>query len=248
MKTVAIIQARMGSTRLPGKVMKILCGKTVLAHIVTRVKACQFIDEVVVATTESLADNVIVAEAEKGGVHWFRGSEDNVLERYYLAAQKYKADVVVRITSDDPLVDPNILSQMLVYFKEKIAAGIDIDYLSNNLNQRTYPLGLDAEIFTVLALEQAYRNANQFYQKEHVTPYVRQHPEVFSLHNYTWNKDFSTYRWTLDTQEDWELISEIYSALYRDGGIFTTDEVLALFNQRPELVKINAYVKQKEIQ
>jgi len=246
MRTVAIIQARMGSTRLPGKVMKQLCGKTVLAHVISRVQACSLVDEVIVATTTYPSDDVIVVESVKCGAEWFRGSEEDVLERYYLAAKEYKADVVVRVTSDNPLVDPEVLSQMLEYFKSETECGLDIDYLSNSLN-RSYPLGLDAEVFTFATLERTQTEAHKPYEREHVTPYIYEHPEIFSLYNQTWDEDFSAYRWTLDSEEDLMLISEIYSALYKDGEIFTTDEVLALINGKPEFVKINAHVKQKEM-
>lgn len=247
MKTIAIIQARMGSTRLPGKVMKLLCGKTVLAHVISRVQACSLVDEVIIATTTSPADDVIVKEAERCGAKWFRGSEEDVLQRYYLAAKEYHADVIVRVTSDCPLFDSDILTQMLNYFHTETDGGLHIDYLSNALNCRSYPRGLDAEVFTFSVLEKANQEAHQPYEREHVTPYIYEHPEIFSLHSQIGDEDFSDYRWTLDTEEDWKLISEIYSALYTDEKIFTTDDVLALLKIRPELVKINAHVKQKQL-
>lgn len=246
MKTVTIIQARMGSTRLPGKVMKPLCGKTVLFHVISRVKACSLVDEVVVATTTSLADDVIVAEAEKCGVNWFRGSEEDVLERYYLAAKQYQADVIVRVTSDRPLFDAEVLNGMLEYFQTETTNGLKIDYLSNCL-RRSYPRGLDAEVFTFEVLEKAFQSANQPYQREHVTPYIYEHPEIFSLHNQNNDDDLSDYRWTLDTQEDWRLIEEIYKNLYHEQKIFTTDEVLDLLVVNPELLLINAHVEQKTL-
>ncbi|MHC0061527.1 cytidylyltransferase domain-containing protein [Nostoc sp. UIC 10890] len=246
MKTVAIIQARMGSTRLPGKVMKQLCGKTVLAHVIYRVQACLLVNEVIVATTTSLADDVIVAEAEKWGAKWFRGSEENVLERYYLAAQEYNADVVVRVTSDCPLFDPEVLSNMLVYFKGGTIKGLQIHYLSNCLN-RTYPRGLDTEIFTFKALERAFIEAQEPYEREHVTPYIYGHPDFFSLHNQTNHEDISNYRLTLDTEEDWKLIELIYINLYQDGEIFSTEEVISLFQEKPELATLNTHIQQKEI-
>jgi spore coat polysaccharide biosynthesis protein SpsF len=246
MKIVAIIQARMGSTRLPGKVMKQLCGKTVLAYVIQRVQACPLVDEVVVATTTSPGDDMIVAETEKYGAKWFRGSEEDVLERYYLAAKEYNADVVVRVTSDCPLFDSEVLTQMVDYFKFESAQGLTIDYLSNTLN-RSYPRGLDAEVFTFAALEQAFQEAHFAYEREHVTPYLYEHPELFALHNQTADEDLSAYRWTLDTLEDWKLIEQIYEILYRDGRLFTTDEVVALLDEKPEWVKINAHVKQKQL-
>ncbi|MEH2366529.1 glycosyltransferase family protein [Nostoc sp.] len=246
MKTVAIIQARMGSTRLPGKVMKELCGKTVLAHVVFRVQACLLIDEVVVATTTSKTDDVIVAEAEKCGSKWFRGSEEDVLERYYLAAKESNADVVVRVTSDCPMFDPEVLSQMLEDFKNETLEGLQIDYLSNCLN-RSYPRGLDAEIFTFNVLEKAFKEAHNPYEREHVTPYIYEHPDIFALHNHTNDEDLTNYRWTLDTEDDWKLIEAIYTDIYQNEEIFTTDEVIALLRVKPELVKLNIHVKQKQL-
>ncbi|MBD2201238.1 glycosyltransferase family protein [Calothrix sp. FACHB-1219] len=246
MKTVAIIQARMGSTRLPGKVMKELCGQTVLAHVICRVKACSLIDEVVVATTTLNTDDAIVTEAEKCGVKWFRGSEEDVLARYYLAAKQYSADVVVRVTSDCPLFDPEVLSQMLEYFKDETSEGLEIDYLSNCLN-RSYPRGLDAEVFTFGVLEKTFQAAQKPYEREHVTPYIYEHPEIFALHNQTYDEDISNYRWTLDTEEDWKLIQAVYADLYQEGEIFTTDEVIALLTAKPELLNLNIHVKQKEL-
>ncbi len=241
MKTIAIIQARMGSTRLPGKVMKQLCGKSVLAHVIFRVQACPLVDEVVVATTILPADDVIVDEAEKCGAKCFRGNEENVLERYYLAAKEYEADVVVRVTSDCPLFDPEVLSEMLDYFKTETSQGLIIDYLSNFMN-RCYPRGLDAEVFTFSALEKAYREANKPYEKEHVTPYIYEHPEIFSLYAQTWDKDFSHYRWTLDTEDDWKLIEAIYTDLYSEYNIFKIDDVLNLLEIKPNLILLNNHV------
>ncbi|MGR3176665.1 MAG: cytidylyltransferase domain-containing protein [Candidatus Anammoxibacter sp.] len=246
MKIIAIIQARMGSTRLPGKVMKKLCGKTVLQHVIERVRACSLLNEVIVATTIFSADDEIVAESEKCGVKWFRGSEDDVLARYYWAAKKYGADIVVRITSDCPLFDPQLLGKMIEYFNRERDKGASVDYLSNSLIS-TFPRGLEAEVFTFKALEYAFHNANKPSEREHVTPYLYQHPELFCLKTYENNEDLSSYRWTLDTIDDFRLIKEIYSALYNDENIFLTDEVVELMRKRPELIEINAYVEQKKL-
>jgi spore coat polysaccharide biosynthesis protein SpsF len=243
MRTVAIIQARMGSTRLPGKIMKQLCGKTVLSHVISRVKACLLVDEVVVATTKSLADDVIVIESEKCCIHCFRGSEDDVLERYYLAAKEYQADVIIRITSDCPLFDSEVLTGMLEYFKTETEDGLEIDYLSNCL-RRSYPRGLDAEVFTFKVLEKAYQEAQKSYEREHVTPYIYEHPEIFALYNQSNDEDISNYRWTLDVEEDWRLIEEIYKNLYH-GEIFTTDDVVDFLEENPELLMLNSHVEQK---
>lgn len=246
LKTVVIIQARMGSTRLPGKVMKPLAGRTVLSHVIERVKACPEVDEMVVATTTFPEDDVVVAEAVGCGVKVHRGSKNDVLSRYYGAAEEAKADVVIRVTSDCPLFDPLVLSRMISIFQSEYAGADTIDYLSNSL-KRTFPLGLDAEIFTFSALQRAHEGATKDYEREHVTPYIYQHPEIFRLKNFASDKDLSFYRWTLDTAEDYELLSIIYDQLGQGKGIFATDEVLELFGKRPELIQINAHVHQKKL-
>ena len=246
MKTVAIIQARMGSTRLPAKVVKVIKGKTVLAHVVERVRACPLLDDVVVATTTAPSDDGIVELAEGLGVNWFRGSEDDVLERYYLAAKQYGADVVVRITSDCPVFDPSVLAGMLARFGELRVNGAAPDYMSNFV-KRTYPRGLDAEVFTFKALEKAFESARLPHEREHVTAYIYQRPEEFSIHGYEGPEDLSRLRWTLDTQDDLKLIEELYAALYKEGELFTTAQAVELIRQRPELEGINAHVEQKKL-
>ncbi len=249
-KIVAIIQARMGSTRLPGKVMKTLGDRTVLAQVIRRVKACQLIDQIVVATSNQPHDDVIVAEAEKYQVNWFRGSENNVLERYYQAAQAYQADVIVRITADCPLLDPVIVTEMLWSFIKALKGGLPIDYLSNCLH-RSYPRGLETEIFTFNALTKAYQCATLGYEKEHVTPYIYLHPDKFYLHNQASDKDYSDYRLTLDTEEDWQLMRTIYQSIYehdlQPDEIFGWDKVRVLLEKNPELQLINDHVPHKHL-
>jgi spore coat polysaccharide biosynthesis protein SpsF len=246
MTGVAVIQARMGSTRLPGKVMKVLRGRTVLGHVITRVRACPLLDAVVVATTTASLDDVIVAESQRCGAEIFRGSEDDVLARYYGAAREAGAAIVVRVTSDCPLFDPQVLTALLQEFHQARAVGRPLDYLSNTL-ERTFPRGLDAEIFTFAALAQAYREAARPYEREHVTPYIYQHPEVFTLGSYRQSEDQSHRRWTLDTEDDWRLIQAVYEALYEENRLFTTQEVMTLLAARPDLVALNAHVEQKEL-
>jgi len=245
-RTVAIIQARMGSTRLPGKVMKKLCGKSVLEHVIRRVQACLFLDDVVVATTAAPSDDVIAAEASQCGAKWFRGSEDDVLERYYQAAKQYHADVIVRVTADCPLFDPELLGEMILAFRTRDSWGTPLDYLSNTL-RRTFPLGLDAEVFSQNALEYAHFHARNQYEREHVTPYIYEHPEIFSLYSFEGNEDLSCHRWTLDTEDDFNLISKMYSELYRENEIFPTISVIVLLGANPEWKGLNAHVKQKKL-
>ena len=239
MKTIAIIQARLGSTRLPGKVLRQLAGDTVLGHVVRRVREARRLDGVCIATTESPADEPIVAEATRLGVSCWRGSEQDVLARYYGAAQASGAEVIVRVTSDCPLFDGALLDEMLAVF----FATPGLDYLSN-VQARSFPRGLDAEIFTFAALTRAHHQALRQHEREHVTPYFYQHSEVFRLHSFTYKEDLSAHRWTLDTPEDWQFFESVYALL---GSDFTTWEMLDLLKARPELNKLNEHVEQKKL-
>ncbi|MBI6546608.1 MAG: glycosyltransferase family protein [Cyanobacteria bacterium NC_groundwater_1444_Ag_S-0.65um_54_12] len=242
MRVVAIIQARMGSTRLPGKVLLALGGQTVLAHVIARVQAAPVAD-IVVATTVCPSDDVVVEEAKRCGARWFRGSEDDVLARYHLAAQQSGARVVLRVTADCPLLDPGVLGTLIETFVAQLGAGVD--YASNTL-QRTYPRGLDAEVFTAAALETAFLQATKPHEREHVTPYLYQHPELFRLYHLVNDVDLSHHRWTLDTLEDFQLLDAIFRALA--GGPITTQRVLAYLDRHPELVRLNAHVAQKKLE
>jgi spore coat polysaccharide biosynthesis protein SpsF len=242
MKVVAIIQARMGSTRLPGKVMKPLMDKTVLAHVVERCKAIGSINEVVVATTTNREDDILCAECEKLGVHWFRGSELDVLSRYYFAAQEAEADAVVRITSDCPLLDVQVSDSIIRKFLEKGS----LDYLSNKV-EPTYPIGLDTEVFTFRALEQSYKMASKDYEREHVTPFIYMNPQLFKFEIFKHPIDYSPLRWTLDTEEDYEFIKQVYQELYRTDEFISMADVLNLLERKPNLAEINSFVKQKAL-
>lgn len=242
-KVVAIIQARMGSIRLPAKVMMELCGKTVLEHVINRVKRAKEIDEIVIATTILDRDDIIADEAARCGVKYYRGSEDDVLSRYYEAAKENNADIIVRITSDCPLIDPNIVDSIVKYYKNS-----NYDIVTNagiDLTQRTYPRGLDTEVFSFATLKEAYERATEKHQREHVTPYIYENSNKIFI--YKIDIDFSMYRWTLDTPEDFELISKVYDELYSENDIFLFDDILELFQRRPELVEINKHIEQKKV-
>lgn len=261
MKTVAIIQARMGSTRLPGKVLKRIAGATVLGHVVRRVRLAKRLDGICIATTESPGDDPIVAEAARLGVSCWRGSEQDVLDRYFDAAQANGADVIVRVTSDCPLFDGALMDEMLAIFngaddlqppsvdsehptgQQLPTVGTGLDYMSN-VQTRRYPRGLDTEIFTFAALERAHREATRPHEREHVTPYFYQHPELFRLRSFEGKEDLSAHRWTLDTPEDWQFVKAVYATL---GADFATADVLKLLKARPELAKLNVHVEQKKL-
>jgi len=235
---VAMVQARMGSTRLPGKVLFDLAGETVLARVVRRVQRARLVQQVVVATSTSDTDSAIVDESSRLGIECFRGSEQDVLDRYYQAAKRVTADVIVRITSDCPLIDPELVDETVHVFLAKNA-----DYASN-VSPRLYPRGLDTEVFSMPALERAWREADQAHEREHVTPYFYEHPEIFRLAFAPAKSDYSHHRWTLDTPEDLALLRAIYQAFHDrlDAG---WREVLEFVEQRPDLAALNSGVVQK---
>lgn len=238
MKTVAIIQARMGSTRLPGKVLKDLAGETVLSRVVTRLRLSRLIDQLLVATTNDSVDDPIIEECCKISVPISRGDQDDVLDRYYRAARSVKSEIIVRITSDCPLIDPEITDKTIAAYLQSTP-----DYASNGL-QRTYPRGLDTEVMSFDALERAWREAQQKYEREHVTPYIYEHPTKFRILSVTGDTDYSSYRWTLDTPEDLNFVRAVYERL-QERAAFSWRDVLVLLGREPELVALNRSVQQK---
>jgi spore coat polysaccharide biosynthesis protein SpsF len=240
MKIVAIIQARMGSSRLPRKVLMDLRGATVLDRVLNRLGRSKLIHESLVATTVEPADDAIVEHCERMGRKLFRGSELDVLDRYYQAAKHINADIVVRITSDCPVIDPEVTDATIRAFLDRRA-----DYASN-MRMRTYPRGLDTEVMTVQALERAWRESTKPYQREHVTPYLYENPGEFKLHGIENDADCSEHRWTVDTPEDLRLLRAIYA---RFGGHddFGWREVLELVQDDPSLTEINRHIAQKAV-
>lgn len=245
MKIVCIIQARMGSTRLPGKVLKKICSKTVLEHDIERLKGIKNLDEIVIATTIKEDDNKIVEEADRLGIKYFRGFEEDVLSRYYYAAKENNADVIVRVTSDCPLIDSEISEKIIQYYLDN---NDKYDYLSNTID-RTYPRGLDTEVFSFKALEKAFIEAKIQRDREHVTPYIWDNPNLFRVFQYKNDKDYSNLRWTLDTEEDFQLISKIYYYMVNEkkNCIFLMNDIIELYKEYPELKKINCNIEQKHI-
>lgn len=246
MRTVAVIQARMGASRLPGKVMKRLGERSVLAHVIERVVRCRGLDAVVVATTLSPQDDQIANEATHCGVSSYRGSEHDVLARYYGAALQERAGIVVRVTADCPFLDTEVLENLLAAFVASQESARPCDYLSNTL-ERTYPRGLDAEIFSFSVLQQAHNEAKLPYEREHVTPYLYQHPARFHLCSQRNDTDLSTHRWTLDTEEDWRFIQAVHQALVESNQAVRTKEILAVLKANPGLLSINAHIEQKKL-
>jgi spore coat polysaccharide biosynthesis protein SpsF len=240
MVIVAVIQARMGSKRLPGKVLKDLGGDTVLGRVVSRVRQCRLVNDLVVATSTDPADDIILNECRRLGIRAFRGSEQDVLDRYYRAAREAQADVVVRITSDCPLIDPGVSDKTIQAFLD-----VRPDYASNVL-ERTYPRGLDTEVVTLAALECAWRDAREAYQREHVTPFLYERPEHFRLLSVKGNHDYSQYRWTLDTPEDLEFLRAVYARIVDAQGLSWQD-VLNIVKSEPALGDLNRDIIQKAL-
>jgi spore coat polysaccharide biosynthesis protein SpsF len=240
MKVVAIVQARTGSTRLPGKVLQDLAGQSMLSRVIDRLRASHLIDQIVVATTCDVNDDVIVEECDRCSVSFSRGDEGDVLDRYYRTAKSNEADVVVRITSDCPLLDPTITDKIIQAFLQERP-----DYASNTIS-RTYPRGLDTEVIAWNALARAWQQAGQLYEREHVTPYIIENPTEFKLLSVTGDQDYSGYRWTVDTPEDLAFVRAVYSR-FPTETLFSWSDVLGLLEREPALADLNRSVVQKAI-
>ena len=245
MKIGAVIQARTSSTRFPKKVLRSLpYGEDicVLQQDIRRVKKSKLLDEVIIATTTNSEDDEIVEVAIKENTSYFRGSLDNVLERYYEAALEYNLDVIVRITSDCPCIDWNVIDKVI---KSHLDSGAD--YTSNSLIE-SFPRGIDCEVINFEALEKSFFNATKDYEKEHVTPYIyKSHPEYFKINKYSQNNDNSDIRITLDTPQDYSLLCLIYDELYENNNFFQLEDILELFDRKPWIRNINEEVIQKKV-
>lgn len=246
-KIAAIIQARISSTRLPGKILKRLpykSGTSVLEQVIRRVKASKLASEVMVATTKDREDDRIIRLAEKEKVMWSRGENADVLSRYYFAAKENKIDVIVRITSDCPCIDPEIVDKVIEKNIETRS-----DYTSN-ASRRTFPVGLDVEVISFSALEKAYKNSKEPFEREHVAPYVyKSHPEGFKISSVEAKGKLRRpdIRITLDTEEDYALLCSIYDSLYPKDRMFHVEDIIDLINEKPWLLSINKKITHKRI-
>ncbi len=240
--TVAIIQARMGSTRLPGKVLREIAGQTMLERVVRRVQRCSQIDHVVVATSTAPGDDAIAAHCDGLGVPFTRGSEDDVLDRFYQAAIMHSAEICVRVCADSPLIDPGVCDLVVETLRDSDPAA---DYASNKL-EPSYPLGLDVEAFTFEALDRAWHRAANPYERSHVTVNMYRSPGAYRLLAVRDETQRHSWRWTVDTTEDLKFVRRVVNKLGGDNT-FTYADVVQLLGNEPELARINAHVRAKAV-
>lgn len=245
---IAIIQARMSSQRLANKVIADIAGKPMIWHVVNRVKSANKIDKVILATSDKSSDQPIVEIASQMGINSYAGSESDVLDRYYQTAKKYKADVIVRITGDCPLVDPNIINETVEHFLNNKFDYVSTAHTSESMDS-TYPDGLDTEVFNFNSLAKAWKEAKLESEREHVTPYIWKNPQIFKIDNWQGkggHKNYSKMRWTVDEERDLKFVREVYKKLYSNKNIFYMQDVLDLLKKHPELLEINSDIKRDE--
>jgi spore coat polysaccharide biosynthesis protein SpsF len=239
----AIIQARVGSTRLPGKALMDIEGKPMLWHVINRIKCSKYINKILIATTTNKKDDQIENFCKNYGIEFYRGMEDDVLDRYYQAAKLWKANTIVRICSDNPLIDPQIIDKVISSYLENKDI---LNGASTNVHL-TYPLGLNAEVISFSTLEKVWQEAKKDYQREHVTIYIYENPNNFKINSVENEKNISHFHWTVDEYKDLKFIREIYKILYKKKNIFLIKDILNLLEREPYLKEINKNSVQKEI-
>ncbi len=235
---LVILQARTSSTRLPGKVLKPILGHPMLSLQIERIQRSKKIDKLIVATSNDRSDSDIDNLCINIQIPCFRGSLDDVLDRFYKTAMQYKPEHVVRLTGDCPLIDPEIIDKVINFFSE-----CDFDYATNSMVPYTFPDGLDVEVFSFTALKKAWHETLLPSHREHVAPFILQHPEMFRIGHYKNKLNLSHLRWTVDEPEDFEFVSQIYKELYPQNPTFITEDILGLINRKPSLLEINSHVE-----
>ena len=232
---IAIIQVRMGSTRLPGKALKEILGKPMLWHLINRVKEAKLVGKVVIATTRNKEDKVIINFAKENGIDYYAGSENDIVDRSYMSAKKIGAEAIVRITGDCPLIEPQIIDKAVEYYLKNKDR---IDYVSN-VHPPTYPDGLDVEIYPFKTLERMWREIKDPFSREWIYTYIVENPDKFRIANIENETDLSGMRWTVDYKEDLDFVREIYKMLYEHDRVFHMEAILELLRQNPILLEIN---------
>jgi spore coat polysaccharide biosynthesis protein SpsF len=237
---LAILQARMGSTRLPGKVLKPILGEPMLLRQIERLNRCRSFDRLIVATSTEAVDDPLVAVCRARGVSVARGSVNDVLGRFITTIGDQRPYAVARLTGDCPLADPDVIDAVVQFF---LNGGYDY---AGNVDSPTYPDGLDVEVMKTACLERAHREAVLPSEREHVTPYLRNHPELFKVGAYRSPVDLSALRWTVDEPADFDFVRQVYDRLYPQKPDFRLADILALVNDCPELSAINASIERNE--
>ncbi len=236
MRVNAIVQARCGSSRFPNKVFSLIDGKTLLWHVVNRLKFTKKIDEVIIATTTNNIDDEIEQWCVKNDIKCFRGSENDVLNRFYNASLKYPSDIVVRITADDPFKEPAVIDRVIDTYKNG-----NYDYVTNNYPP-SFPEGLDCEVFSSKLLCEMEEKSNDSFEREHVTQYVFNHSLEFRIGNVQNDENLSYLRWTIDTEEDLNMVRAVYEHRSNKDGLLLMNEILDILKRHPEITKINSNV------
>ena len=231
---VAIIQARMGSTRITGKIMKTIIGKPMIEYLLDRISKSILINDIIVATSDHEENIELIKFLNSKNIKCLVGDEEDVLSRYYFAAKKYKAQTIIRITADCPLIDPLVVDNTIRKFIED-----SVDYTSN-IFPRSFPKGLDTEVFSFQALEKAHNETTSKYDREHVTPYIRESGQ-FKISNYSYKEDFSNIRLTVDWSEDFILIDKIFN-LFKPNILFNWLDIISILDEDPKLIEINKHL------
>ncbi|MCB0344575.1 MAG: glycosyltransferase family protein [Bdellovibrionales bacterium] len=232
MNIIAIVQARLGSTRLPRKVLADLAGRPLIHHVFERVSASSKVTGSILATTDAPEDDELSNWALENQLLVFRGSQEDVLERFYYAALASNADIIVRITADDAFKDPQVIDSVVSALLSNSA-----EYASNTI-EPSFPEGVDVEVFRFDALERAHKTASRLFEREHVTPYIWQNPELFKLESVVNARDLSHMRWTIDTQADLDFARAVYYKLYQPGKVFLLEDIITLLESSPEISKL----------
>jgi len=236
---VIVVQARMSSSRLPGKVLMPILGETLLSRMIERLQMIKHPAQIVIATSEEESDNVIEQEALKINIPCYRGNLNNLLDRHYQAAKKFNADIVLKIPSDCPLIDPRIIDTVLDFYFSNES---EYDYVGN-LHPATFPDGNDVEIMTIGCIEKAWKEAERPLELEHTTPYIWENPEKFRIGNVAWDTglDYSmSHRFTIDYVADYQFIKRVFEELYPKKADFSCNDILDLLDQQPEIYQLNA--------
>jgi|SRR3989338_2880245 len=243
MNVCVVIQARMRATRLPGKMLMDVVGQPMIWHVVERLRRSRETDKIILAVPDTEDDKALEVFARENSVPCIKGDEENVLARYHKAIQAHKCEIVVRIAADRPFIDPAMIDDVIGTHLEGEA-----DYTANNII-KTFPLGLDVEAFNRQVLERAYQAAHESYEREHVSPYIYEHPDMFILKNIEAKGKMRRpeLRFTVDTAEDLAFTRAVYGELYHKNNAFTAEDVVDLLNRRPDLVEINSKIRQKKL-